>query len=238
VSSSPAVPDRAWTSVATEDPQQQSVAVGAASLDVRIGRTRILSNLDLTVRGGEVVAITGPNGSGKSTLLRVLASLRRPSAGRLEILGHAGPQQASAEVRRQIVLVGHDPALHPDLTLAENLQLVAELAGRPPSSARDALTDVGLVAAADRPARVCSEGMRRRLGLARALLCRPRLLLLDEPQASLDVDARPLVATVAAQVTARGGAVVLVTHDVDGTPGAIDRVLTLRGGRLVGEAGT
>ncbi|MBW3619029.1 MAG: heme ABC exporter ATP-binding protein CcmA [Actinobacteria bacterium] len=202
---------------------------------MRIGRTRVLAGLDVTVAAGEVVGVTGPNGSGKSTLLRVLATLRRPSRGSLDILGRSWPDVSSPDVRRQIVLVGHDPGLHPDLTLAENLELVAALSGLSPASARRALADVGLAAAADRPARACSEGMRRRSGLARALLCRPRLLLLDEPHASLDAASRPLVAAVADQVKARGGAVVVVTHDLDGAAGHLDRVLRLEGGRLTAE---
>ncbi|MBW3658627.1 MAG: heme ABC exporter ATP-binding protein CcmA [Actinobacteria bacterium] len=238
VAPSPAVPltpHPSSSASSTDAPPRSHVAV-ARSVDVRIGRTRVLAGLDFTVAPGEVVGVTGPNGSGKSTLLRVLATLRRPAAGSLEILGRSWPHVSTPEVRRRIVLVGHDPGLHPDLTLAENLELVAALSGESSSSARCALADVGLAAAADRPAGACSEGMRRRSGLARALLCRPQLLLLDEPHASLDVASRPLVAGIADRVTARGGAVVVVTHDVEGANGHLDRVLTLQGGRLTAEA--
>jgi heme exporter protein A len=202
---------------------------------IRLGTATVLRGLDLTLRPGEVVAVTGPNGSGKSTLLRVLATLLRPSAGRLELFGTAGDATTGPGVRRRIGYVGHDPALHPDLAVRENLQLVARLAGRDGVAADRALAAVGLTGAAERPVRACSQGMRRRAELARILLCRPRLLLLDEAHAALDAASRGLVDRVTSDVVERGGAAVLVTHDPQAVVSITDRLLRLSQGQLVAD---
>lgn len=209
--------------------------VDAVGVDVRFGTAPILRRLDLTVAAGDVVAVTGPNGSGKSTLLRLLATLIRPTAGHLELLGEPPSRRSLPATRRSIGYLGHDPALHPDLTVAENLHLVARLADRRPDTVAAALADVGLSGASDRPVRACSAGMRRRTELARMLVCRPRLLLLDEPHAALDVGARALVDHVTSEVAARGGATVLVTHDLQAVAGIASRCLNMSGGRLVEE---
>lgn len=192
-----------------------------------LGGWPVLRDLELTVVPGEVVAVTGANGSGKSTLLRVLAGLLRPTSGRLELAPHLSTPGA-------VTLVGHDAALHPDLTLAENLSLVARLTARDDDDVTRVLTDVGLHAAAGRRARSCSAGMRRRAELARAALCEPRLLLLDEAHAALDGRSRFLVASLARAVADSGGAVVLVTHRPEEVLDVATRVVHLDGGRLQG----
>lgn len=212
--------------------------VEAVGVGVDLGSCPILRGLDLALYPGEVVAVVGPNGSGKSTLLRLLATLVRPSAGRLEVLGSAGDTMTASAVRRRIGYVGHDPALHPDLTLGENLQLVARLVGRDRAAADTALRAVGLAGAADRRVRICSAGMRRRAELARMLLCQPELLLLDEAHAALDAASRGLVDEVATDVVARGGVAVLVTHDPGAVAPLAGRILRLSQGRLIAEAAT
>lgn len=209
--------------------------VDAVGVAVRLGTVPILRDLDLAVHPGEVVAVTGPNGSGKSTLLRLLATLLRPSSGRLELFGMNGRETMDPDVRRRIGHVGHEPALHPDLAVDENLHLVARLAGYQPAAVDRALSAVGLAGAAGRPVRACSSGMRRRAELARILLCRPHLLLLDEAHAALDATSRDLVDRVTMDVIERGGGAVLVTHDPDAVAPLADRLLRLSQGRLVTE---
>ena len=175
---------------------------------VQIGRTPILSEVNLTVSPGDVVWLRGPNGAGKSTLLRVMAGLLKPTSGSIRLFG----QPLSAESRRRIGLVAHLPALYEDLSLEENLQFVASLIPAGPHRTTEALRAVGLAGAAKRKASQSSEGMRRRTDLARLLLTDYDLLLLDEAQSGLDADAAGLVQAIIEQCQRRGGACVFVSH--------------------------
>ncbi|OJY54448.1 MAG: transcriptional regulator [Pseudonocardia sp. 73-21] len=198
---------------------------------VTVGRTPILRNLDLVLNAGEVIGVLGGNGSGKSTLLRLLATLVRPSRGRGAVLGHELGGPGTIAVRPRIALVGHLPALYPQLTLAENLHLVARLTGREERSADRALALVGLAGAAHRRAESCSQGMARRAELARVVLAEPSLLLLDEIHSGLDRDAVELVDEVVTGVRGRGGACVLVSHEPDRLTGVADRLVRIVDGR-------
>jgi heme exporter protein A len=198
---------------------------------VTLGRTPVLRDLDLHVRAGEALGVLGANGSGKTTLLHLLATLIRPAAGRGEVLGRELGSPECAAVRPAIVLVGHLPALYPQLSLAENLRFVARLIGRDECAADRALEAVGLGGAAHRRAERCSQGMLRRAELARVLLTRPSLLLLDEIHAGLDGDAVGLVDNVVAGVRDRGGACVLVSHEPDRLTGVVDRMVRISDGR-------
>lgn len=198
---------------------------------VSAGRTPILRDLDLELHAGEAIGVLGGNGSGKSTLLRLLATLVAPSAGRGEVLGREMGGPGAVAVRPRIALVGHQPALYPQLTLAENLRFVARLTGRDERAAGRALAAVGLAGAADRRAESCSQGMARRTELARVLLTAPSLLLLDEIHSGLDRDAVGLVDEVVAGVRGRGGACVLVSHEPDRLTGVVDRLVRIADGR-------
>jgi len=193
----------------------------------------ILRGVDLTVGAGEIVGINGPNGAGKTTLLRLLATLRRPTSGSCTVLGTdtgARPQNL-APVRRQIALVGHFPALWPELTLRENVDLPAGL--RKDTEDGDPLHAVGLARVADLKAAHASLGMQRRVEFARLLTWTPRLLLLDEPHAGLDEDAGPLVGHLVARVTDRAGAVVMVTHDRSRAGSLLTRRLSVTAGSVL-----
>jgi heme exporter protein A len=190
------------------------------------------------VAEGECLGVLGPNGAGKSTLLRMLATLLRPDAGALSVGGHALPERAR-RARGLIGYLGHDPLLYLDLTAWQNLELFADLYGVPRPRERIAgmLGEVGLLPRAHDPVRTLSRGMAQRLGLARLLLHRPSVLLLDEPYASLDAPGAALLDRVLAG--ARGAqAVVLVTHDLERVLPVAGRVLVLRAGRAVLSAPT
>ncbi|MDX1689859.1 MAG: ABC transporter ATP-binding protein [Acidimicrobiia bacterium] len=206
-----------------------------ATLDrigVRIGDTPILRDLDLTVVEGEAVGLMGANGSGKTTLLRVLATLLPPTAGAGRVLGAPLDGEGRYEVRPRIALVGHEPALYAELTLEENLALVARLSGAPLEVVDDALSTVGLARARTRRAGQSSQGMRRRVEFARILITRPDLLLLDEAHSGLDPAAVALVDHLVSGVRARRGAAVIVSHDRNRIAATVDRVVELAGGRL------
>lgn len=202
-------------------------------IGVDVARTPVLRGLDLTVEPGQTVGLIGPNGSGKSTLLRVLATLLAPVSGTGHVLGASLGSPACAAVRTAISLVGHQPALYPQLSLVENLRFVARLTGRTEREALRALDTVGLAGAADRRADRCSYGMLRRADLARVLLTRPRLLLLDEAHAGLDEASSRLVDLVTKGVRDGDGASVLVSHERERLGCLVDRMVGLVDGRAV-----
>jgi heme exporter protein A len=214
------------------DTEEIVVLVGIAA-DVE--RVPVLRDLDFRVVSGESVGLVGANGSGKSTLLRVLATLLAPAGGEGRVLGAVLGTVESAAVRPSIALVGHEAALYPRLTLLENLSFLARLVGREEREARAALDAVGLARAADRRTEACSQGMRRRAELARVLLTEPRLLLLDEAHAGLDMASTGLVEAVVERVCRRGGASVVVAHDHTWLRGVADRVVEVAGGRAISQ---
>lgn len=205
-----------------------------AGVHVAFGHVQVLRDLDLLVPPGRVVGIGGGNGTGKSTLLATLATLLRPMSGSQRLFGLdvSVGRGVPVDLRRRVCLVQHEAALHPDRSLREELSLILAVRGGARGSVEDALAAVGLAGAADRRVRDCSQGMRRRADLARAWMCGPDLLLLDEPDAGLDPGASTVVASLVADVRTRGGAAVVVAHDRRRLDAMCDQVLELAAGRL------
>lgn len=180
----------------------------AHDLTARRGDLLLFSRLSLRVDAGSALLVTGRNGSGKTTLLRMLAGLTLPAEGRVTFRGEPVPAPAHC------VYAGHASALKDELTAAENLRSLADLAGAQPSDdeVASALGAADLTLSRDLPARVLSQGQRRRIGLARlALLPRP-LWLLDEPATALDTAGLALLADLIVKRLRAGGAVVAATH--------------------------
>jgi len=196
-------------------------AIEAAGLRQRYGNRTVLGPLDLVLEAGESLAVLGENGSGKTTLLRLLATAARPAAGELRILGLDAAVERT-ELRRRIGYLGDSPGHYPALTARENLEFFAVLHGVDRSRARATLELVGLSAVADRRAAELSRGMAQRLGLARAVLHAPELLILDEPDAGLDEEGRGVLARLA-----EGRSLVLATHDRELAAGLCGRSLDL-----------
>jgi heme exporter protein A len=192
-----------------------------------------LHDVSFDLPAGAVLTVLGPNGSGKTTLLRLLATLVRPSAGSGRIGGHDLVGERDA-VRRLVGIVGHGTQLYDDLTALENLAFAAALDGRPPD--RDGLaallTRLGLDHQGTMRVRELSSGMRRRVALARAMLRRPRVLLLDEPFAGLDHDGVKRLEEYIHAFRADGGTAVVVTHSLGRGLALADRIAILAGGRL------
>ena len=199
----------------------------------RFGDRRAVNRVDIALAPGECLAVLGPNGAGKSTLLRMVATLLRPDAGSLAIRGEALPAGA-LRARAAIGYLGHDPLVYLDLTPRQNLELYADLHGLADVRERiDAGLDrVGLRARSFDPVRTFSRGMAQRLGLARALLHDPVLLLLDEPYAGLDAAGAKLLDGVLADLGPERGAV-MVTHEVERGVSLAGRAMVLRAGRVV-----
>ncbi|MFF5403207.1 ABC transporter ATP-binding protein [Streptomyces misionensis] len=199
-----------------------------------------LDHVDLAVEPGEFVAVTGPSGSGKSSLLAVAGGLQSATQGTIHVAGvdltTLKEHQRTAHRRRHIGYVFQHANLFAALTAREQLLLTAHIAGRLDHETRrranDLLDAVGMTARADhRPDRL-SGGERQRVGIARALLLAPEVLLVDEPTSALDrTRARDIVDLLAEQTRVHRTATVMVTHDHE-ILDAADRVLTLRDGRL------
>jgi heme exporter protein A len=192
----------------------------------------ILRNVDLSVAAGESVGLFGANGAGKTTLLRVIGTLLRPSSGRALVLGADLDGWERFDIRPRLGLIGHTPALYPELSLLANLEFSARITGAPIEEAGRALEAVGLGAAAQRLAGEASFGMQRRVEFAREIMLSPDLLLLDEPHSALDPSAVELVEHIVAGVLERSGAVVLASHDVDRVASMVTRTAELTGGSL------
>jgi ABC-type lipoprotein export system ATPase subunit len=188
----------------------------------------ILTGVDVTAQPGESLAVTGPSGSGKTSLLALISGLARPTAGQVYIdgtllTGFAGPATGVA-----VVLQGY--GLVSLLTAAENIEVALRAAGRPArtagSVARTALDQLGLATHADQLVDELSGGQQQRTAVARALALEPRLLIADEPTAELDQAARAIALARMFDVPARGGSLVLATHDPEVSE-RCDRVLDL-----------
>jgi heme exporter protein A len=207
--------------------------VVAEGLRRTFGGVSVLAGVDLVVEGGECVALLGANGAGKTTLLRVLATLLRPSGGSLKLFGEDASLRSPAMLRK-IGYVGHESSCYGDLTARENLAFYAELYGVDDAAARvDELVEwTALGTAARRPVRTFSRGMTQRLALARALLHRPELLLLDEPFSGLDPQATAMLEALLIDLRQSGHAIVLSTHDVPRAAALASRVVMLHRGRI------
>lgn len=181
----------------------------------RFGLKTVLRSLDFHVEPGEFVALLGPNGAGKTTFLRILASLSRPSLGKVSIAGHALPDQA-AEVRRRLGVVSHLPLLYADLTAEENLRFYGRMYSLPNLDARisEVLDLVGLSHRRRDLVRTFSRGMQQRLAIGRAVLHNPEVILFDEPYTGLDQDASSMLDEVLRNVAALGRTVVMTSHDL------------------------
>lgn len=209
----------------------ESVAQLSAA-GVTLGGRPVLRDLVLTLDPGEIVGVSGPNGSGKTTLVRTLATLIRISEGAGTVLGADLTGDDVFRVRRSVGLIGHRPALIPELSLRENLVHVVRLAGLDTSRIDPVLEVVGLAGAGERRASASSFGMQRRIEVAHLLLTRPRLVLLDEATSGLDDSARNLISALAERTVETGGGVVMVSHDSDHLRTACHRTMGLDAGKL------
>src|SRR6202165_4882888 len=154
-----------------------------------------LESIDLAIDAGEHMAVLGENGAGKTTLLRILATAARPTSGRLEIMGLDALRERR-RLRQRIGYVAHAPGIYPAVSATENLEFFCTLQGVSRVRAAETLELVGLVSVARRPAGLLSRGMQQRLAIGRAVLHEPKLLVLDEPDASLGSDAADLLASL------------------------------------------
>ena len=213
---------------------QRTPAARARGISKHYGDVVALDQVDLDVEPGRVHGLVGPNGAGKTTLLGLLLGVATADAGTLEILGR--PVGRSLSVADGVAGFVDGPGLYPSLTARQNLSALAALRGTRSGRAEQvaqALAQAGLAEVADNRVRGYSLGMRQRLGLAAALLTRPRLLVLDEPANGLDPAGKQHVHRVIEELTEDGVAVVLSSHRMDDLASVCDDVTILVTGRVV-----
>ncbi len=195
------------------------------------GEREALSDVSLSLAEGQTLVVFGPNGAGKTTLLRVLATLLRPHAGDIRVMGHRLPEEAWA-LRGHVGLLGHEPLLYRELTARENLRFHARLHGVGNERVSELLEAVAMDSRANEPLRTLSRGMVQRVAVARAVLNDPELLLLDEPHSNLDPAAVELVAPlIGVGGDGKRRTRVICSHDPGSGLAEADVVLGLRAGR-------
>jgi heme exporter protein A len=212
-------------------------AVEVRGLGKRFGQHRALGGVELSLAAGEVCALLGPNGAGKSTLLSILSTLMRPTAGEVRYLHGDVVRVVDDTLRAEIGLLAHASLCYGELSAIENLVFFAGLYGVDDADARarTLLDEVALEPRArTEPARTYSRGMLQRLALARALLARPSLLLLDEPFTGLDRDGAQALGARLGRAKAEGAIVLVVTHDLEAIADVTDHAVVLRGGKIAG----
>jgi ABC-2 type transport system ATP-binding protein len=201
----------------------------------RYGDRAVLDGVDLEVAPGTVCALLGPNGAGKTTAVRVLTTLLRPDGGRAEVAG-VDVVARPREVRARIGVVGQQPTVDEVLDARQNLVLFGRLHHLDRAAARrraeELLAQVGLTDTGDRPVRLFSGGMRRRLDIAAGLVLAPEVLFLDEPTTGLDPAGRRDVWDTVRALVAGGTTVLLTTQYLEEAERLADQVCVLDGGRV------
>ena len=211
-----------------------AAALTARGVDKRYGQTVALSDVGLEVREAELVGLLGPNGAGKSTLTKIACGLVRPTAGAVEVSGApAGSAAARATIGYLAELFRFPGWITADELLALHQRLARSDGGE--GERRELLGLVGLPDSAATRVEAMSKGMQQRLGIAQALVGRPRLLLLDEPTSALDPVGRRIVRDLLAELRGRGVSVLLNSHLLSEVERVCDRVVILDQGRIVTE---
>lgn len=203
-----------------------------SDLTKRYRRETALDGVDLELAAGERVALLGHNGAGKSTLMKLVLGLTPASSGRIEVAGHA---PGSDVARALTAYLPENVAFHPSLTGREQIRHFLRLRGGAPREADDLLGRVGLAESAGRRIGTYSKGMRQRVGLAQALIGRPRLMLLDEPTSGLDPVSRREFYALLDDLSASGTAILLSSHALSEVETRTDRIVILSHGRKVAE---
>ncbi len=204
----------------------------------RDGRVLAVDHVSLSVREGEIFGVLGPNGSGKSTLIRLMATLLLPDGGQVSVFGHDAVTE-SMTVRRLINRVSVEAAFFKKLSPMENLIYGARLYGLDARQARQEilrlLDRLGLERKSlGKPMEEMSRGMQQKVAIARALLSRPKVLLLDEPTTGLDPRSKLEVQAAVRELRQQSGTTILLTtHDMNEADGLCDRLAILEGGRVV-----
>lgn len=207
--------------------------IALEGISKHFGRIQAVRDVSFALAEGEIVALVGHNGAGKTTLIKMMLGLIRPNEGTVRVLG-ADPAETAA-VRAQLGYLPENVAFNPSLTGRETLQFYAALKRAGRRQVAELLERVGLGDAADRRVRTYSKGMRQRLGLAQALLGRPRVLLLDEPTTGLDPALRRDFYRFLEELRGVGATILLSSHALSELEGRADHVVIMGKGRKIAD---
>jgi len=210
------------------------LAIDLRNLTKRYGTVTAVNDLSLAIRSGEIVAFLGPNGAGKTTTIDMILGIARPDEGSVRVYGRA-PVDAIA--RGDVSAVMQNGGLLKDFTVRETVRYTASLYANPQPVA-EVLERAGIAAIADRRVGKCSGGEQQRLRFAMSLLSNPRLLLLDEPTAGMDVEARRDFWTAIREDAARGRTVMFATHYLEEADAYADRIVLVRQCSIVADGTT
>lgn len=205
----------------------------ADGLTRAFGGRRAVHGVSLELDAGECLALFGPNGAGKTTLLRLLAGLLKPTSGSARINGQ--PLRGDAAARGQVGFISHQSMLYGPLTVRENVELAARLYGvrEAGASATQALGEMRVLDRAGSPVRSLSRGLQQRVSIARAMVHRPRVLLLDEPYTGLDALGAATLTEMLARLRGDGATLVLVTHNIAEGLDVATQAAVMHRGRVV-----
>lgn len=206
------------------------ILLRAQALTKAYGHRHVVGGVSFDLTAGRVMAMIGPNGAGKTTTVRMLLSLTRPTSGSVSVMGR--PYEQLPQPGRSLGALLENPGLHPGRTGFQHARIVARRVGADDADVRSLLDEVDLSDAADRRIRSYSLGMRQRLGLASALLGRPRVLILDEPVNGLDPSGIHWVRTYVRRFAAAGGAVLVTSHLLGELEHVADDVILIDGGKV------
>jgi len=211
-------------------------ALRVEALHKRYNGVEALAGLTFDVQQGEVFGLLGPNGAGKTTTINVIATLMRPSAGDVFVFGHSVRWEPAA-VRPLVGVALQDVALYPNLTATENLRFLGRMYGMCrrdlEERVHDSLTLVGLQSRRGDRVATLSNGMKRRLSLAAAILHRPRLVLLDEATVGIDPHSREDIVSVVCRLRGEGVAILYTSHYLAEAERVCDRVAIMDEGRIL-----
>jgi heme exporter protein A len=201
------------------------------------GNIQALRGVDLRVKRGEFFTIFGPNGAGKTTLIKLLATLTKPTSGKVIIANHDIKKEPD-KVRTLIGVISHDPYLYENLSALENIKFFASLYGIPKTEekALETIKQVGLDSRMHDLVRTFSRGMKQRLAVARAIVHAPKILLLDEPYTGLDQHGGRIFGEMLKWLKSENRTIVMTTHNLPEGLEISDRVAILSGGRIIYES--
>jgi heme exporter protein A len=199
-----------------------------------VGR-RVVNGVSLQLNAAECLALFGPNGAGKTTLLRLLAGLLKPTSGSARVLGET--MRGDAAARARVGFISHQSMLYSALTVRENVEFAARLYDMPDvrGAAERALADMRVLDRAGAPVRALSRGLQQRVSIARAIVHRPRMLLLDEPYTGLDALGAAALTEILERLRTdgEGATMVLVTHNIAEGLAVATHAAVMHGGRLL-----